>query len=80
MVVLPQRNFIKHCGYYFMIDSSILSYTELWFSVTELQLPMRVSLELDVCSITYRHVIGISPYMSSKTSQIITSLMGLILK
>ncbi len=41
--------------------------------VTELQLPMLVSLELDFCSVTYRHVIGISPfspYMSSETSQV----------
>jgi len=38
--------------------------------VTELQLPMLVSLEIDFCSITFRHVIGISPYISSKTSQV----------
>ena len=29
-----------------------------------------VSLELDFRSVTYRHVIGISPYMSSETSQV----------
>ena len=29
---------------------------------------MLVSLELDFCSVTYRHVIGISPYMSAETS------------
>ena len=31
---------------------------------------MLVSLELDFRSNTYRHVIGISPYMSSETSQV----------
>jgi hypothetical protein len=35
-----------------------------------LQLPILVSLELDFSSITYRHVVGISPYMSSEKSQV----------
>ena len=38
--------------------------------VTGLQLLMLVSLEFNFCSITYRHVIGISRYMSSETSQV----------
>jgi len=53
-----------------MVLPSILSFTELQSFVTELQLMMMVSLELDFCSITFGHVIGISPYMSSKTSQV----------
>jgi len=44
-----------------MIVPSISINTELQSFVIELQLPMLVSLELDFRSITYRHVIGISP-------------------
>ena len=53
-----------------MVLPSISSYTELQSIVTELQLLMMVSLELDFCSITFAHVIGISPYMSAETSQV----------
>lgn len=53
-----------------MVLPSISCYTELQSFVTELQLPMLVSLELDFSSVTYRHVIGISPYKSSETSQV----------
>jgi hypothetical protein len=53
-----------------MVLPPISSYTDLQSFVTELQLPMLVSLELDFHSVTYRHVIGISPYMSSETSQV----------
>ncbi len=49
-----------HCGYDIMVLPSILSFTELQSFVTELQLPMLVSLELDFNSVTYRHVIGVS--------------------
>jgi hypothetical protein len=52
-----------------MVLSSISSYTELQSFVTELQLPMLDSLELNFHSITFRNVIGILPYMSSETSQ-----------
>ena len=38
--------------------------------VTKLGLPVTVSLELDFCSITYRHMVGISLYMSSETRQV----------
>ena len=61
---------IKRCGYDIMVLPSISCYTELQSFVTELQLPMLVSLELDFSSVTYRHVIGISPYKSSETSQV----------
>ncbi len=50
-----------HCGYDMMVLPSISSYTELQSFVTELQLPMLVSLELDFHSVTYRHVIGVFP-------------------
>jgi hypothetical protein len=53
-----------------MVLLPISSYADLQFFVTELQLPMLVSLELDFHSVTYRHVIGISPYISSETSQV----------
>jgi hypothetical protein len=53
-----------------MVLSSILNYTEFQSFITELQLPMLVSLELDFFSVTYRHVIGISPYMCSETNQV----------
>ena len=59
-----------HCGNDMMVLPSISSYTELQSFVTELQLPMLVSLELDFCSIKFAHVIGISPYMSAETSQV----------
>jgi hypothetical protein len=59
-----------HCGYDMMVLPSISSYTELQSFVTELQLPMMVSLELDFCSIMFAHVIGISPDMSAETSQV----------
>ena len=52
-----------------MVLPSISSYTGLQSFVTELQLPLLVSLELDFHSITYRHVTGMSSYMSSETSQ-----------
>ena len=72
---------LKHSGYDMMVLPSILSYTELKSLVTELQLPMLVSLELDFCSITFRHVIDISPYMSPETSQVeYHIMMGLIPK
>jgi hypothetical protein len=58
------QTLIKHSGYDMMVLPSISSYTELQSFVTELQLPMLVSLELDFRSITFRHVIGISPYLS----------------
>jgi hypothetical protein len=64
------QTFMKHCGYDAMVLPSNSKYTELQSFVTELQLPMLVSLELDFCSFTYRYVIGISPYMSSETSQV----------
>ena len=41
------QTLIKHCGYDMMVLPSISSYTELQSFVTELQLPMLVSLELD---------------------------------
>ena len=53
-----------------MVLPSISSYTQLQSFVMGLQLPMLVSLELDFCSITYRHVVGISPHTSSETSQV----------
>jgi hypothetical protein len=59
-----------HCGYDMMVLPSILCYTELHSFVTKLQLPMMVSLELDFRSITFAHVLGISPYMSAETSQV----------
>ncbi len=59
-----------HCGYDVMVLPTISSYTELQSFVTELQLPMLVSLELDFRSIKFAHVIGISPYMSAETSQV----------
>ena len=61
---------IKHCGYDIMVFPSISIYTELYTFVTELELPMLASLELDFCSITHRNVIGILPYMSSETSHV----------
>ena len=65
------QTLMKHCcGYDIMVLPSISSYTELQSFVTELQLPMLVSLELDFRSVTYSHVIGISPYMSAETSQV----------
>ena len=53
-----------------MVLPSISKYTELQSFVPDLQLPMLVSLELNFCAITYRHVIGTSTYMSSETSQV----------
>jgi hypothetical protein len=65
------QTLMKHCcGYDIMVLPSISSYTELQSFVTELQLPMLVSLELDFRSVTYSHVIGISPYMFAETSQV----------
>ena len=56
--------------YDIMVLPSISSYTELQSFVTELQLLMLVSLELDFCSVKFAHVIGISPYMSTETSKV----------
>ena len=53
-----------------MVIPSISFYTEVQSFVTEFQLPMLVSLELDFCSIACIYVIGILPYMSSETSQV----------
>lgn len=65
------QTLMKHCcGYDIMVLPSISSYTELQSFVTELQLPMLVSLELDFRSVKFAHVIGISPYMSAETSQV----------
>jgi hypothetical protein len=64
------QTLINQSGYDMMVLPSIPSYTELQSFVTEMQLPMLVSLELDFCSITFGHVIGILPFMSSETSQV----------
>jgi len=61
---------IIHCGYDIMDVPLISRYTELQSFVTELQLRMFVSLEHYFCPVTYRHVIGVSPDMSSETSHI----------
>jgi hypothetical protein len=58
--LLPIKEFqmlIVHCCYDTMVIPSISSYTELQSFVTELQLPMLVSLELDFHPITCRNVL-----------------------
>jgi hypothetical protein len=52
-----------------MVLPSISHYIELHDFVTEMGIPMLVSLELCFPTV-YRHVIGISPYIYSKTSQV----------
>ena len=61
---------IRKCGYDVLKIPSILSYTELESFVTELGLPMLVCLELTYPSVTYMHVIGISPCMSAETGKV----------
>ena len=58
------------CGYNTFTLPSISSYSELQTFVTELGIPMLVSLELNFGSFTCNHVIGISPIISSETSQL----------
>jgi hypothetical protein len=53
-----------------MFLPSILSYGELQSFFTKLQQPMRFSLQLDFCPINYRHVIGISHYTFSETTEV----------
>ena len=57
-------------GYDVLKIPSILSHTDLESFVTELVLPMLVCLELTYSSVTYMHVIGISPYMSAETGEV----------
>ncbi len=51
-----------------MVLPSISHYIELHDFVTEMGIPMLVSLELCFPTATYGHMIGISPFMSSETS------------
>ncbi len=64
------RKCIKECGYDTFTLPSISSYFVLQTFVTELGIPMLVSLELNFGSFTCIHVIGISPIISSETSQL----------
>ena len=61
---------IRKCGYDVLKIPSILSYIELESFVTELGLTMLVFLELTYPSVTYMHVIGISPCMSAETGKV----------
>jgi len=60
---------IQCCRYDIMVLPPISSYTELHHYVTQLGIPILVSLELFPTA-TYRRVISISPYMSFETSQV----------
>ena len=64
------RKCIKECGYDTFTLPSISSYSVMQTFVTELGIPMLVSLELNFGSFTCNHVIGISPIISSETSQL----------
>ena len=75
------QTLIKHCCYDIMVLPSILSYTELQSFVTELQLLMLVSLELDFIQLLIDMWLvfhNTCPQRQAKLN--ITSLMGLILK
>ena len=64
------RNCIIDCGYDTFTLPSISTYSVLQKFVTESGIPMLVSLELNFRTFTYYHVIGISPFISSETSQV----------
>lgn len=64
------RNCIIDCGYDTFTLPSISTYSVLQTFVTESGIPMLVSLELNFRTFTYYHVIGISPFISSETSQV----------
>ena len=61
---------LHHCGYDIIVIPSILSYSCLQTVLTELRIPMLVSLELNFCSVPHEHVIGISPIISSDMGQV----------
>jgi hypothetical protein len=64
------RKCMMICGYDTLTLPSISSYSCLQNFVTELGIPVLVSLELKFGSFTCNHVIGISPFISSETSQL----------
>ncbi len=47
------------CGYNILVIPSISSYSCLQTFVTEFEIPMMVTLDLNSCSDPYEHVIGI---------------------
>ena len=53
-----------------LVIPSILSYSCLQTFINELGIPMLISLDLIYCSVLYEDVIGISPFISLKTSQV----------
>jgi hypothetical protein len=64
------QRLIHQCGYDVNVLPKMSTFTELESFVTRMDLPMLINLELKFPSITLGHVIGISPYKSSDTSQI----------
>ena len=58
------------CGYDILVIPSISSYSCLQTFVTDLGIPMLVSLDLNFCSVPYEKVIGISLFISSERSQV----------
>jgi hypothetical protein len=64
------QQLIYQCGYDVNVLPKISTFTELESFVTGMDLPMLINLELKFPLITLGHVIGISPYKSSETSQI----------
>ncbi len=64
------RNCIIDCGYDTFTLPSISTYSVLQTFVTESGIPMLVSLELNFRTFTFNHVIDISPFISSETSQV----------
>ena len=64
------RKCFMNCGYDTFTLPSISSYSCLQTFVTELGIPMLVSLKLNFGSFTCNHVIGISPFIPSETSQL----------
>ena len=64
------RKCIIDCGYDTFTLPSSSTYSVLQTFATESGIPMLVSLELNFRTFTYYHVIGISPFISSETSQV----------
>jgi hypothetical protein len=64
------QKLIHQCGYDVNVLPKISTFTELESFVTRMDLPMLINLELKFPLITLGHVIGISPYKSSETSNI----------
>ena len=61
---------IYQCGYDVNVLPSISTFAELESFVKKMGIPMLINLELKFPLITLGHVIGISPYKASETSQV----------